>query len=143
MASWSGLYGPEVMPDETQISAFINSGLWRDLNEYIQSAYGVAPAYSYSKCPAQKGWNVKYQKAGRSLCTLYPMNGYFIALVTIGAKEQAEAELVLNDCCDDVRDLYARAVPCNGSRWLMIAVKDNAILRDVKTLIAVRRPVKK
>jgi hypothetical protein len=38
---------------------------------------------------------VKYQNSGKSLCTLYPMEGYFIALVVIGAKEEEEVEMAL------------------------------------------------
>lgn len=139
---WSERFGPEQMPTKSEISSSINNAMWEQFNEYMQQSYGVAPMYSYSKCPAQRGWNVKYQKAGRALCTLYPMQGYFIALVTIGAKEQAEAELALRHCTDTVRELYQKAVPFNASRWLMISVTSEEILEDVKHLIAIRRPVK-
>ena len=140
--SWSESYGPEQMPTKEQISSFIGNAMWEDLNGYLQQAYGVGSTCAYSKCPAQKGWNLKYQKAGRSLCTLYPMEGYFIALVTIGTKEQAEAELAIKHCCEHVRELYERTVPMNGSRWLMIHVTDKAVFEDVKRLITIRRPVR-
>jgi hypothetical protein len=28
-----------------------------------------------------RGWNIKYQKSGKSICTIYPQQGYFLALV--------------------------------------------------------------
>lgn len=31
---------------------------------------------------------MKYRKSGRSLCTLYPMDGHFVALVVIGEHEK-------------------------------------------------------
>ncbi|MEL7609064.1 MAG: DUF3788 domain-containing protein [Bacillota bacterium] len=139
---WSERYGSEQMPTQAEISSFIGNAMWEEFNAYLQRVYGVEPSCAYSKCPAQKGWNVKYQKSGRSLCTLYPMEGYFIALVAIGAKEQAEANLALKHCTNHVRELYEKTVPMNGSRWLMIRVTGTAVFEDVKRLIAVRRPVK-
>ncbi|MEL7570118.1 MAG: DUF3788 domain-containing protein [Eubacteriaceae bacterium] len=140
---WSELYGSETEPTDKNIESFINSELWGELNEYLQKSYGVAPVKSYSKCSAQRGWNIKYQKASKSLCTLYPMEGYFIALVVIGAKEQTEAELYLNAASDYVKKLYEKTTFSAGGRWLMINVTDEKILNDVKNLIAIRKPVNK
>ena len=139
MEVWSERYGPDARPTEEQISAYIGSGLWEDINAYLQRAYDVKPIHAYSKCSAQPGWNVKYQKAGRSLCVLYPMAGYFIALVTIGERERPEAELLLAHCTASVRALYESTAPCNGSRWLMIHITEPAVLEDAKRLIALRR----
>ena len=40
---------------------------------------------AYSNCAMDnnvwRGWNIKYQKSGKSLCTIYPQQGYFLALV--------------------------------------------------------------
>lgn len=65
----------------------------------------------YSTCSFQPGWNVKYKKGGKSLCTLYPMDGYFIALVVVGPKEEEEVKI----CMDAglfttyVKELYDKA----------------------------------
>jgi hypothetical protein len=97
---------------------------------------------SYSGCAAQPGWNVKYQKAGRSLCTLYPMGGFFIALVVIGTKEEAEAELLKPALTQEVQSLFIGPASSMG-RWLMIPVTDERVLADVKALILLRRKTKK
>jgi hypothetical protein len=95
---------------------------------------------SYSKCSAQPGWNVKYQKSGKSLCTMYPMDGFFIALIVIGAKEEAEVEAAaaLGQFTPYMTELYRRTAFSCGGRWLMIRVTDREILEDVKKLIAIR-----
>ena len=142
MMDWNQLYGPDSAPTEEQISDYIHNALWPDINAYLCRAYGVEPFLSYSGCSAQKGWNIKYRKAGRSLCTLYPMEGYFIALVLLGEKERMEAELALRHCSAYVREVYEKAGSLNGSRWMMIDVADEAALADVKRLISIRRPVK-
>lgn len=140
---WINLFPADTQPSEKQISDFIASSLWADLNRFLRESYEVEPKYSYSVCSGQPGWNVKYQKAGRSLCTLYPMEGFFIALVVVGAKEQMEAELLAPTFTEHVQVLLKSSGGISGARWLMINVTDNAILEDVKTLIQVRRKIKK
>ncbi len=140
---WVNLFGANKQPSEKEIADFINSPLWAELNNFLQESYSVTPSYSYSTCSGQPGWNIKYQKAGRSLCTLYPMDGFFIALVVIGAKEQTEAELLITTCTDYVRNLFSKSASVVGGKWLMINVTDEKILDDVKNLIQTRRKIKK
>jgi len=140
---WPLIFGPDRKPDEKEIEDFIHSPLWADLNDFLRQNYLVEPAYSYSACSGQPGWNVKYQKAGRSLCTLYPMPGYFIALVVVGARELEEAEHRLPGFSRYTRELFASTQVSAGGRWLMINVRDEDILDDVKALIQIRRKLKK
>lgn len=141
---WSKEFSMEIKPDPQQISAFIDNPLWEEMNEFLKNNYSVSPDYSYSRCSAQPGWNVKYKKGGKSLCTLYPMDGYFIALVVVGSKEVSEVEMILPSCTEYVQELYKNtdSVPSMGM-WLMINVTDSEILEDVKNLIQIRRKIKK
>lgn len=143
MMDWVSLYTADKQPTEAEIAEFIASPLWNNLNDFLQESYEVKPIYSYSTCSGQPGWNVKYQKAGRSLCTLYPMPGFFIVLVVIGAKEEMEAEPILLTCDECIQNMYHRAVPLMGGRWLMIHVISEKILDDVKQLIQLRRKIKR
>jgi hypothetical protein len=86
----------------------------------------------------QKGWNIKYKKSSKSLCTLYPMNGYFIALVVIGEKEQAAAEQVILTCSDYVQKLFSETVFSAGGKWLMLEIRERAVFEDVMKLIHLR-----
>lgn len=135
---WSNLYGPDNPPSFEAISAYISNDLWRELNTFMQTAYTVQPKLSYSRCSMQRGWNVKYQKNGRALCTLYPMEGFFIALVVIGGREQTKAELLLPMCCAYTQALYRQTASSMGQRWLMMAVTDPKVLEDVKHLLQLR-----
>lgn len=140
---WTKLFSADTKPSEEQISDFIASPLWAELNEFLSRSYEIEAKYSYSTCSGQPGWNVKYQKAGRSLCTLYPMEGFFIALVVVGTKEQMEAELAAPTFTEHVQELLKSSCGLAGAQWLMINVTDSAILEDVKTLIQIRRKIKK
>jgi hypothetical protein len=70
------------------------------------------------------------------------MPGFYIALVCIGNKEQAAAELIMPTLREYTQQLFNTAGALMGSRWLMIHVTDEGILDDVKRLIKVRRKIK-
>ncbi|WP_312636180.1 DUF3788 domain-containing protein [Oscillibacter sp.] len=140
---WAKRFGPDKQPTAAEIADYINSPLWIEMNRFMRENYEVQPSFYYSSCSAQQGWNVKYQKAGRSLCTLYPMDGFFIALVVIGAREQTEAELTMPLCEKYTQSLFFNTAFSAGGRWLMMNVTDAGILEDVKRLIQIRRKLKK
>jgi hypothetical protein len=139
---WSQLYSGSNEPANEAISRFINNDLWSELNAYLQQTYNTQPKLAYSKCSCQRGWNIKYQKSGKSLCTLYPMQGYFIALVVMGEHEQMEVELALPTFTEYFQRLYRETKSGMGQKWLMIEVTDAAVLNDVKRCIAIRKAIK-
>lgn len=136
--NWNETFSNALKPDAAQIDAYIASPLWQELRQHLEDSYQVTPAIEHSGCSGAPGWNMKYKKSGRALCTLYPAQGGFTCMVSIGSKEAMEAELLLAGCTDYVRELYWNSKPFNGSRWLMIQVDSLKVLADVKTLIATR-----
>ena len=138
MSLWSETYNQDTQPSFKDMDRFINSELWLQLNLVLQRDYNVIPTIQYSKCPSQKGWNVKYKKSGKALCTLYPMNNYFIALVVVNGKMEPEAEILIQECCAYLRDLFEKTSSSCGGRWLMIEVKDQNTLEDTLKLIKLR-----
>lgn len=141
--NWQEAYPKDKQPTMEEIHAFIESPLWNGLCDWTETAYRVEPKVEYSVCSGAPGWNVKYKAGGRALCTLYPEAGAFTALVTIGAKEAAEAELMLPTCTEEIRALYTQTRVFNGARWLMIRVTSEQVLEDVKALIRLRVAPKK
>ena len=137
-SKWDLLYDGTTKPLWEDISTYINDPLWEELNDYLKEVYVVKPELSYSVCAAQRGWNVKYKKGGRALCTLYPEKGSFIALVVVGSREEMTVEMMLPVFSDDVRKLYENTRSMAMGRWLMIRVANRKILDDVKKLINIR-----
>lgn len=129
-------------PSLETISTYVKSPLWEQLREHMEEQYQIKPILEYSRCSLQQGWNLKYKKVGRSLCTLYPMEGYYIALVVIGDRERVEAELALPFFTEYLQQLYRETKTGMGQKWLMINVTDAAVLNDVKQCIAIRRGIK-
>ncbi len=136
---WNEEYNKTNEPSAFEIETYIASPLFQDFLKYMETSYNCKPALSYSSCTMNPGWNLKFQKASRSLTTLYPESGGFTLLVVIGEKDQMEAELVLPELTAETQNLYRSVPPYNGSRWLMIPVFDQPTLFDAKRLIAIRR----
>jgi len=139
---WSELFNDGHEPLDNHIKEFVDTPLWDDLANYLQQTYNVQPKLVYSCCSMDKGlwkgWNVKYKKSGKSLCTLYPKQGYFITLVAVGAKESVEAELLIPLCDEYTQEVYNQTKFGAGYKSLAIDVTSENILRDVKNLIALR-----
>jgi AraC family transcriptional regulator len=136
--TWDRATGTQ-KPSLATISAYVNSSLFDRLCAHAETEYQCKPVLEYSRCSMQLGWNVKYKKAGRTLCTLYPMDGYFTALIVIGDRERAEFESALPFFTAYLQQLYRETKTGQGQKWLMVDVTDDAILEDVKQCIAIRR----
>ena len=82
------VFTKESQPTETEIKEFIGaeiSTLFTDLDNHLREQYKIKPKLAYSSCAMDnniwRGWNIKYQKSGKSLCTIYPQQGYFLVLI--------------------------------------------------------------
>ena len=82
------LFNKENQPTEAEIKDFVGteiSTLFSDLDNHLRESYKIKHKLAYSGCAMDnniwRGWNIKYQKSGKSLCTIYPQQGYFLVLV--------------------------------------------------------------
>ena len=139
---WHEMFNSEQEPSDTQIREFVKTPLWENLDNHLQQTYNVKPKLSYSKCQMQqgywKGWNVKYKKSGKSLCTLYPKQGYILSLVSIGPREKTEAELLIPLCTEYTQNLFKQSLSVNDTTSLAFEVENEEVLQDIKKLIAIR-----
>jgi len=81
---WSQMYTMDQKPTWEQTTDFVSHANWGALTGWIQDRYGVAPSIEFSK--ELPGWNIKYKKTGKSLCTIYPEPGTFTVLVVVPPK---------------------------------------------------------
>ena len=82
------VFSKENQPTETELEEFVGtevSTLFNDLDNHLRERYKIKPKLAYSSCAMDKniwrGWNIKYQKSGKSLCTIYPQQGYLLVLI--------------------------------------------------------------
>jgi hypothetical protein len=72
-------------PTDAEIRDFVGSDLLTDLDHHLRTHYKIKPKLAYSNCAMDnnlwRGWNIKYQKSGKSYCAIYPQQGYFLVLI--------------------------------------------------------------
>jgi len=79
------VFDKDIQPTESEIRNFIKKRFFNDLDNHLRDNYKIKPKLAYSACSMDnniwRGWNLKYQKSGKSLCTIYPQQGYFLVLI--------------------------------------------------------------
>lgn len=138
MKAWHEQFPLDREPTMEDVAAFIDNPLWGAFTAFVDEAYGAQPRIEYSRCGGAPGWNVKYKARSRALCTVYPHDGFFICMVSVGTKEKDEAEALMATADPYVRALYERSAEGSFGRWLMIEVTSEAILRDAEALMLLR-----
>lgn len=130
-------------PNMEEMSTFINNPLFAELCQHLENEYKVFCKIEYSKDVWLRGWNIKFKKAGKSLCTVYPKENYFTVLVVVGNKEKESVENLLPQMSGEIREIYAKTKEGNGQRWLMTDLETSgAVYNDVLKLISIRRQSK-
>ena len=82
------IFNKENQPTEDEIKDFVGTEVFAhftDLDNHLREDYKINPKLAYSGCSMDnniwRGWNIKYQKSGKSYCTVYPQQGYFLVLI--------------------------------------------------------------
>lgn len=141
---WYVAWPQHMQPAMTDITAWVDSLLWEELTTWVEETYGVEPSIEYSRCTLDRGWNVKYKKGGKALCTLYPRAGYVTCMVSVGAKQIPDVEVMLPTFSPDLQALYEKAAFFNGGKWLPLDIKERPHLEDVERLMLLKaKPPKK
>lgn len=133
----------KVEPKMDEMLLYVDTKAFLTFHQTLCETYTIQPKIEYSCCSKERGWNIKYKKAGKSLCIIYPKQNYFIALVVIGKKEKQAVEQLLSSCCEYIQNLYHQTEEGNGQKWLMIEIhEENTIFSDTLKLIQIRRNTK-
>ncbi|MDY6844021.1 MAG: DUF3788 domain-containing protein [Thermodesulfobacteriota bacterium] len=131
----------DTKPSEEEILKCIGEGveLWRDLREYLSIHYDHESQLDFAG--KKYGWSIRYRKSGKTLVTLFPEYDGFTALIVLGKKEVAKADLLIGDLSPRVKKLFQGADQLHDGRWLWIRPSSKADLESIKILIrAKRRP---
>lgn len=130
-------------PSLEEISDYIDFPLFEAFCQYMETEYKAILKIEYSKDSLARGWNVKFRKAGKGLCVVYPKERYFTLLVVVGNKERDLVVNMLPHLSKEIRELYRDTKEGNGQRWLMIDLHaEDCVYQDVLRLIRIRRESK-
>lgn len=128
-------------PTIKELGKYIEGDLsktFQNFISFVEEHFKAKSQIDYSVCSAQPGWNLKYKKSGRALCTIYPEKTFFIVLVVLGAKEREIFDIVREDYLSDIRMLYDKVRLFNGTKWLMINVTNQTVCEEVIKLLKLK-----
>ena len=127
-------------PTLEEIAEYVQTPVFAAFCGEIKETFGCGGKIEYSACSMEPGWNIKFKKAGKSLCTIYPRESYFTVMVVIGLKEKASTEMLLPECCTELRGIYENTREGNGQKWLMIDLEGrDELYHNVFLLLKIRR----
>ena len=134
------LQDKSLRPDLEEIGKYIRNPVFTEFCQKINNTYNCNEKIEYSGCSLEKGWNIKFKKSGKNLCTIYPREGYFTVMIVIGRKEKESVEEILPECTSELQTIYSQTKEGNEQRWLMIDLEDHEDLyRDILRFIKIRR----
>lgn len=126
-------------PSMEDMSDYINNPLWETFCDHMKETYRKDPCFEFSKCSWEYGWNAKFKKGSKSLCTVYPRENYFTVMIVIGKKEKECFEEMLPTFCNAIQEIYEETEEGNGQRWLMIDLEDeDTTYFDVLKILEIR-----
>ena len=127
-------------PNIEEISNFVDNALFDELCRYMDREYQALVKIEYSGDKVLLGWNLKFKKAGRTLCTVYPRRGHFPMLLVVGPKEKLRAEALLPELSCEFQAIYNNTQEGMGQRWLLFDFQTHTeVFEDALQLIRIRR----
>ena len=138
MEKYERLVDKELIPNIDQIKQTIGEdvfALWNDVWDYIKVAYGIDPELIYYG--KKYGWCYRFRKSAKTLCTLFPENGAFTVLVTLGRKEIGR--LNRENLSNYVKNIFRNTPQLHDGRWLWIRVLGKEVVSDIKLLLSLKR----
>lgn len=127
-------------PTLEEIGQYVRNPVFIQFCSEIKETYKCMEKIEFSSCSWESGWNVKFKKSGKTLCTIYPRENYITVMIVVGKKEKESVEAILPECSVELQDIYNQTQEGNGQRWLMIDLEDNeGLYHDLLRLIHIRK----
>jgi hypothetical protein len=130
-------------PTEEEIIDFIGRSAkeaWVEIKRFLEESYDSAPEPVFYG--TRYGWNIRYRKSGKTLCSLFPEKGGFTVLVVLGKKESEKAILMRKELSTNIINLVESTKQLHDGRWLWIKWKKSEDTEDIKKLLQLKRKPK-
>ena len=134
----------EKKPERSDIASFIGQEAleaWDEIVDFIENNYNFTPETVYGG--KKYGWEIRYRRSGKSLCTLYPEKGAFTVQIVLGMKESGQATERLHEFSPEIADLITNTDQLHDGRWLWIRVPGKDTADDTKRLIQIKKKPQK
>ena len=140
----SRMIDKEHKPTEKEIMDFIGEKAkesWLEMKRFIEDNYEIMPETVFYG--VNYGWNVRYRKSGRTLCSFFPEKGGFSVLIVLGRKESKEALSIRNKLSSRIYELLENTKQLHDGRWLWIRLAAKHDIDDIKKLLKIKKKPKK
>jgi hypothetical protein len=130
----------EQKPDPKEINRVIGydaKKAWNEIQKFLEKYYKIEPETVFYG--SNYGWNIRYRKSGRTLCSLFPEKGSFSFLIVFGKKEVEKAIGVLDEFSGNIQDIILNTEQLHDGRWLWIRVHKKEEIEDIKKLIKIKK----
>ena len=78
------IHNKNYIPALEEMVEYINNPVFLLFCNDVKTKYNCKEQIEFSSCSWEYGWNVKFKKSGKTLCTIYPRENYFTVLVVVG-----------------------------------------------------------
>lgn len=131
---------PVEVPDDAALVSLMGDTAfvaWRAVCAFIEETYlmdtfwnsgGRAGPYEY-----------KFRRGGRTLCSLYPNQGYFGFMVIFGRAERESFAAERAAFSPEVLEVYDAATIYHDGTWVMLHVVDASLLPDMQRMLLLKR----
>lgn len=134
------LQNKNIQPTLEELKEVIRCSAFKTLCADMNERYQALVKIEFSSCSWAYGWNIKFKKAGKTLCTVYPQDGFITVLVVVSEKEKNSVEAIFDTLHPTLQEIYKNTEEGNHQRWLMIDLEDdNKLYDDTLHLIDIRR----
>ena len=134
-----GLQDKYNRPTLEEIAGHIENPLFLQFCADVKSICPCSEKIEFSSCSWKPGWNIKWKKSGKTLCTVYPGKRSFTAMVVVGKKEKPFVEAELPGYTPVLQEIYAHTKEGGGQRWLMVDLEQpGGLYQDVLRLVQIR-----
>jgi len=127
----------EIVPNDEDLENILKSSLnaYNKLISYLENEY--APLTNEWKFYSKKaGWTLRISNKKRNLLFLSPNEDYFLVTVNMGVKV---SKMVLDsDVSDNTKDLIKQAKVYAEGTGVIIEVRNEKDLEDIKTILNIR-----
>ena len=131
-------------PTEEEMIGFIGvsaKGAWFEIKRFLEERYDSVPETVFYG--ARYGWNIRYRKSSKTLCSLFPEKGGFTVLIVLGKKESEKALLMRKELSAKINRLVENTEQLHDGRWIWIRLGKSEDTKDVMKLLQIKRKPKK
>lgn len=142
--SYQRLIDKQGVPNEKKIAAALGTRvakLWKELRKFLKKNYDFQPELHFYG--STYGWCFKYRRKGKTLCALFPETKAFTVLVTLGKKQIGLFKQKSSIFTKDTQNIFASAYQYHDGKWIYKRVLNKNDVKDVISLIKIKKEPKK